>query len=507
MQAGSAIPSNETYAGDWDQRRTAVHDTSKLPWPPPPEGTAGGDAAADPYVRQAAYADPQAEQRFRPPAARTAGNRLLVILLFWALLATSVALWMFGTPPSTLSGTPAQVTAGGRVTGLIGGFLLLTQVLMMSRVAWLENWIGGRDLMRWHRQVGVYLLLSVLAHAAYITVGYAMSADVTVVDQTVTLFTTVDGMVGAYVATGIMVAVSMLAIRAVRRRMPYELWHWLHLTTYAILILGYGHQFANGTELANGGFAHWYWISLYALVIACLVWGRVIEPLWLNLRHRFEVIDVVPESATMFSVYIGGRRLDRLDARAGQYFRWRFFASGAWWQSHPFSLSAAPNDQWLRLTVNAVGDHTTRMRELRPSTRVWAIGPSGTFTADHRTRQRALLIAGGSGIAPIRALLEELPGGSIVIYRATDAGDIVFQDELRSLAQRCGHDLRYVLGSRHDAGPLDLFTPQGLREQVPDVRHRDVYVCGPPGMVETAVAVLRRLRVRRRQIHLDPFEF
>ncbi|MFI0454036.1 ferric reductase-like transmembrane domain-containing protein [Actinomadura sp. 6N118] len=446
------------------------------------------------------------EQGFKPPAAKTAGNKLFVVLLFWGLLATSVALWMFGTPPSTLSGTPEMVTAGGRVTGLVGGYLLLAQVLMMSRVAWLENWIGGHDLMRWHRQVGVYLLLSVLAHAAYITVGYAMSADVTVVDQTVTLFNTVDGMVGAYTATGIMVAVSMLAIRGIRRRMPYELWKWLHWSTYAILILGYGHQFA-GADLAKGGFAEWYWMGLYALVIACLLWGRMVEPLWLNARHRFEVMDIVPETATMFSVYIGGRRLDKLEAQAGQYFRWRFMAGGAWWQSHPFSLSAAPNEQWLRLTINAVGSHTTGLRDLRPGTRVFAVGPSGTFTAGHRSRQRALLIAGGSGISPIRAVLEDLPNGSMVIYRASDADDIVFRDELRSLAQRHGHELRYVLGSRHEPGPQNLFTPQGLRELVPDVRHRDVYVCGPPGMVQAAVATLRRLRVRRRQIHLDPFEF
>ncbi|MFG2006753.1 ferric reductase-like transmembrane domain-containing protein [Spirillospora sp. NPDC048911] len=512
MQAGNTVPSNETYGGDWDQRQTAVRQAPDLPWP---VGGAGGGAERDSRFDDGREEfrppppDPALEpqQRFQAPATKVAGNKLLVVLLFWGMLATSIALWAFGTPRSTLSGTPEMVIAGGRVTGLIAGYLLLAQVLMMSRVAWLENWVGGHDLMRWHRQVGIYLLLSVLAHAGYITVGYSMLADVTFVDQTVTLFETVDGMVGAYTATGIMVAVSMLAIRAIRRRMPYELWHWLHLTTYAVLILGYGHQFSQGTELSKGSFAHWYWLSLYALVIACLFWGRLVEPLWLNLRHRFEVIDVVPESETMFSVYIGGQRLDRLEAEAGQYFRWRFLTSGGWWQSHPFSLSASPNDQWLRLTVNAVGSHTNELRNLRPSTRVWAIGPSGTFTAGHRTRQRALLIAGGSGIAPIRALLEDLPNGSVVIYRASDADDIVFRDELRSLAQRRGHDLRYVLGSRHEPGPRDLFTPKGLRELVPDVRHRDVYVCGPPGLVEAAVVTLRRLRVRRRQIHLDPFEF
>jgi predicted ferric reductase len=534
------------YGSDWDRRQAAVRTAPDLSWPPRnagvreavrPEnrttplvtGPSAGPAAipaAGPLdaprypaprystrtereeMPSRAPAPPQAgAARGAAPGTKIAGNRLLVVMLFWGMLATSVALWAFGTPPSELDTQAEIITAAGRVTGLVGGFLLLVQILMMSRVAWLETWVGGHDLMRWHRRMGAWLLVMVLAHAGYITAGYALTENATIADETVTLFTTYDDMVGAFTAVGIMVALSAMAIRGLRRRLPYELWHLLHLATYAVLILGYGHQFSNGAELADQGFGRWYWTGLYALVIACLAWGRIVEPLWLNLRHRFEVIDVVPESDSMFSIYIGGRRLDRIEARAGQYFRWRFLTGGGWWQSHPFSLSAAPNRQWLRLTVSQVGGHTNQLRELRPGTRLLAAGPSGTFTAAHRLRRKTLLIAGGSGIAPIRALLDELPGGSVVIYRASDAGGIVFGDELRALAQRRGIELRYVLGSRDEAGPRRLFTPEGLRELVPDVRHRDVYLCGPAGMVEAAIATLRRLRVRRRQIHLDPFEF
>ncbi|MEW2352321.1 ferredoxin reductase family protein [Spirillospora sp. NPDC029432] len=506
----------EAYGSAWDRRR--VRQAPDLSWPPDPRHGARPEnptaVLEDPrgprYSRDAGLwerterAAPPRRRAAPAPAARTAGNRLLVVMLFWALLATSVALWVFGTPPSGLSEPAEVVTAAGRVTGLVGGYLLLVQVLLMSRVSWLETWVGGRDLMRWHRRLGAYLLVMVLAHAGYITVGYAMTDGVTIVAETRTLFGT---LTGAFAAVGIMVAISALAIRGLRRRLPYELWHWLHLATYAILILGYGHQFTEGTELSREGFGRWFWMSLYALVIACLAWGRVVEPLWFNLRHRLQVIDVVAESDTMFSIYVGGRRLDRLEARAGQYFRWRFLTGNGWWQSHPFSLSAAPNQQWLRLTVNAVGGHTEELSRMRPGVRVLASGPSGTFTAGHRTRPKALLIAGGSGIAPIRALMDELPGGTAVIYRATGPGDVIFRDELRGVAHRRGHDLRYVLGSRDEPGPQRLFTPEGLRELVPDVRERDVYLCGPPGMVQAALATLRRLRVRRGQIHLDPFEF
>jgi predicted ferric reductase len=130
------------------------------------------------------------------------------------------------------------------------------------------------------------------------------------------------------------------------------------------------------------GFGRTRWTGLYALAtswlvwgISWLVWGRVLRPLRLNLRHRLRVVAVVPEPAGTFSVYLGGRRLDRLDARAGQYFRWRFLGSGGWWQPYPFSLSAAPNQHWLRLTVSASGAQADRLRQLRTGTRVIATRP------------------------------------------------------------------------------------------------------------------------------------
>jgi ferredoxin-NADP reductase len=46
-----------------------------------------------------------------------------------------------------------------------------------------------------------------------------------------------------------------------------------------------------------------------------------------------------------------------------------------------------------------------------------------------------------------------------------------------------------------------------MRELIPDVRRRDVYMCGPDGLIALSHKVLRRLRVPKRQIHLDPFEF
>jgi predicted ferric reductase len=443
----------------------------------------------------------------RPPAEAVSGNRLLTVLLFFSGLATSVSLWLFDTQAGAVNDTATAMLAAGRITGLISGYILFIQLLMMSRVSWLEEWVGARDLLRWHRWLGTTLVVGVLAHIVFITYGYALTAKAKVVDQAWTIVTTIPEMLKAVAATVILVVISLISIRAARNKLPYELWHLIHLTGYLVLLLGYGHQVATGADL-SGKFASVFWPALTALVISALVWGRLVEPLWLNARHRFEVAEVVAEGATnTFSIYIDGKNLQKLPAQAGQFMRWRFLTRNGWWQSHPFSLSAAPNSEWLRLTVTAVGGHTSRLGQMKPGTPVWAEGPFGVFTAQRRTRRRALLIAGGSGIAPIRALLEDMPPDTIVIYRASRPDELVFRGELEELAERRDAWVRYIVGSRNDPGPRRLFTPNGLLGLVPDVSRRDVYLCGPPGLVEAAVATLHELDVPDSQLHLDPFEF
>ncbi|GAB1693419.1 ferric reductase-like transmembrane domain-containing protein [Krasilnikovia sp. M28-CT-15] len=464
------------------------------------------EAPTDPSGWRGTEAGPAVPFDDRPPAESVSGNRLLTVILFFAGLGTSVALWVFDTQAGAVNDTATLMMAVGRVTGLIGGYLLFVQLLMMSRVSWLEEWVGARDLLRWHRWLGTSLVVAVLAHIVFIVFGYAKTAQAGVVQQGIDIITTLPDMISATVATVLLVVISLLSIRAARTKLPYELWHLTHLAAYLVLLLGYGHQVATGADL-SGRYAKIFWPGLGALVIAALIWGRLVEPVWLNVRHRFAVAEVVREGANTFSIYIDGKNLDRLPAQAGQFMRWRFLTRNGWWQSHPFSLSAAPNSEWLRLTVTVAGGHTARLAELEPGTPVWAEGPFGTFTAQHRTRRRALLIAGGSGIAPIRALLEDMPPDTIVIYRASRPDELVFREELEDLAERRDAWVRYIVGSRSDAGPRRLFTPEGMLGLVPDVNRRDVYLCGPPGLVGAAVNTLRQLDVPDSQMHLDPFEF
>jgi ferredoxin-NADP reductase len=117
-----------------------------------------------------------------------------------------------------------------------------------------------------------------------------------------------------------------------------------------------------------------------------------------------------------------------------------------------------------------------------------------------------LLIAGGVGITPIRALLEDMPGapGDIaVVYRAQRPDDLILREELDALAGARGAELHYVLGERDG----ELLSPEHLRRLVPDIADRDVYVCGSPAMTAATRASLDRSGVPGRHIVTERFAF
>ena len=89
-----------------------------------------------------------------------------------------------------------------------------------------------------------------------------------------------------------------------------------------------------------------------------------------------------------------------------------------------------------------------------------------------------------------------------------DERDIVFREELDALARMRGADVHYLPG-RRPRGPrvIDPLGPEGLQALVPDVLHRDVYICGPVPMMQHVEASLRRLGLPGRQIHAERFAY
>jgi ferredoxin-NADP reductase len=234
----------------------------------------------------------------------------------------------------------------------------------------------------------------------------------------------------------------------------------------------------------------------------------VLDPFRQAARHRLRVSAVVREAPGVVSIVISGHRVDELRAEAGQFFRWRFLTPDTWLTAHPFSLSEPPRPDRLRLTVKELGDGSRLLQHIEVGTWVVAEGPYGAMTAARRTRRNVLLIAGGVGITPMRALFESIPatGGDdrdlLLLYRARRREDVVFRTELDQIAARRRARVVYLLGDNRDH-----LSTASLTRLVPDLASRDVYLCGPPGMAAAVRSSVLAAGLPASHLHEERFAF
>ncbi len=432
----------------------------------------------------------------------------LVLTLVGLGAAGVLVLWWRST--TDLSSPGELLTGIGDVLGLLAAYGFVVLVALMARLPPLERGIGADRLTRWHAMGGRYVITLVTGHVLLVIWGYAVAAHEQVTSESLTLVTAYPDVAMATASWFLLLGVAAFSMRAARRRLSYETWYYAHLYTYLAIALAFSHQFADGPAFAANLAARVAWSALYAGVAALIGWYRVLTPLWNAARYRFTVQSVRSEAPGIVSVFISGRNFDRLRAEPGQFFRWRFLTRELWWQSHPYSLSAMPQSNLMRITVKARGDHSGSLASLTAGTRIIAEGPYGAFTPAV-TGRRVLLIAGGVGITPIRAMFAGLPkrmqaDGITLLYRASHPRDVVFSRELDAIAADRNATLHYLIGSRERLGfdPLDA---DHLQRAVPGLHRCEAYVCGPAGMTEAAVKSLAAAGVPRRRIHRESFDF
>jgi predicted ferric reductase len=397
----------------------------------------------------------------------------------------------------------------GRVTGLLGTYLVLWQLLLMARLPWLERTFGLERMAVLHKWNGYLVIGLLIGHAVFQTLGYQFGDGKDVANQLGDFITSYQGLLAAIVSLGLFVAVAVVSVTIAARHLAYETWYFIHLYAYLAVVLAFSHQLATGVDFAGNPAFVWYWCGLYVLVGGSLIVYRVVGPLATFQRHRFRVKAVEKEARGVFSVYISGRDLDQFEAEAGQFAIWRFLDGKRWWQAHPFSISAVPDGRQLRITVKNIGDFTSGIHTLKPGTPILVDGPFGKFI-ERPTNPKVLLIAGGIGITPIRPLAEEMAADGFdvrVLYRAHSEGHLVFKKEMDALAERHRVRVDYLVTpaggrqSSHDA----WFSPATMARLVPDIVDRVVYVCGPVGMMAAVRTSLEALGVPPGQVRTEVF--
>ena len=431
----------------------------------------------------------------------------------WAALITggglglTLALSATTIRQSDFASVYSTVQSVSRICALVGTYFAIVGVFLVARIPWVERGVGHDRLVTWHRKLGPYSLYLIGAHVLFVLIGFAGQDNIPLYLEMWQLLTTFDWMWFALAGFVLMIMAGVTSYKKARAKMSYETWWIIHVYTYLAIAASFMHQILNGQMFIGHPLNRAYWTALYIFMgLSILIW-RIGIPLVRSMRHNLKVDKIIVEGPGVVSVIMRGRNLHKLAAEGGQFFGWRFFARGHFLMSHPYSLSAAPTEHFLRITVKDLGDHSRSLAFLKRNTRVFVEGPYGAFTAGRSTRPHIVLIGGGVGITPVRALMDEFKDGVELdlIYRASRQEDLVLREELDYLAYNSGGTIRihYLVGSRKNH-PMDS---RSLKALVPRIADSDIYICGPGPLVEAVREAAQDLGVPKNRFHDEAFAF
>ncbi|HWD65982.1 MAG TPA: ferredoxin reductase [Solirubrobacteraceae bacterium] len=204
--------------------------------------------------------------------------------------------------------------------------------------------------------------------------------------------------------------------------------------------------------------------------------------------------------------------------RAGQHVDVRLTAEDGYRTERSYSIASAPEERELVLTIERLKDgevSTYLVDELRVADELELRGPvGGYFVWEQKLGGPLLLIAGGSGVVPLRAMLRHWAAGersvpARMLYSSRTLEDVIYRNELERLAADAGAEIELTLTREWPkdwTGHRGRVNRQLLEDLAWPPRQRPlVYVCGPTTFVETTATTLVELGHDPSRIRTERF--
>ncbi len=236
---------------------------------------------------------------------------------------------------------------------------------------------------------------------------------------------------------------------------------------------------------------------------------HLLNPLWSARELRGKVVKVLKETDTAATLVIKPGWGWSFDYQPGQYVGIATQLEGHWyWRSYSLTSSPRRDQDHISITVKATPEgfiSSHLVNELEPGTIVRLAAPKGDFILPDPPPDKVLFLTAGSGITPVMGMLRTLDRRGtmpdvLLVHSAPEAGEVLFREELHSLAERCPtFRLHEQLTKRK--GKLDL---ERLADVCPDWTERETWACGPSAMLDSAEEVWKDRKIAEK-LHMERF--
>lgn len=434
-------------------------------------------------------------------------NRFTMRLGFYIAVIVSLSLLMIGWwigSGQNLGAPGERLNAVGRLFGLLAAWCIILEVVLMSRIPFIERSFDLHDNIDLHHLTGYAILFTISGHVVFQVLGYAAPTHIGLWTQFLQFNTSqYEDVLLATIGTIIFFGASALSVYVIRSKIRYEIWYLTHLAIYGAILMTFLHQIKTGADFIDNFWFTAYWYGLYFLAFALWLWYRVLRPFALLGYHQFRVAAIEQTAINTYSVTIEGRHMENFSFLPGQYATWRFLSSNLWFEAHPFSFSSTPGNQMIRLTMKAGPEFMDKILNLTIGTYIMVDGPRGSFTVDRAEKtSKVVLIAGGIGIAPYLASIETLlaQGKQVTLLYGVQVRDnIAFMQELRLLQSNGLY--------------IDVFVDENGQRITHDILQRfaqpdtTIFICGPDAMSVALNNTLKQLGFPASRIITERFAF
>ncbi len=411
------------------------------------------------------------------------------------LVAINILLWLVFTPRSELYPQYGlQVFAEMLSSSAV--ILFACGLLLSNKPRMLEPYFGGLDKMYvTHKTIAILAVILILFHQM-------------LVPKT--------GIAGPGVWLGMTAFAGILALvlLTIGPRVPllsqitrftYDGWRKVHRFMGLFFIVGIAHMLMVEPLLLHSPALAVYILAFASIGILAYLYK---EFLWGRLRpHKTHIVEAVRKlNGTTVEVVLKPQD-KKLAHQAGQFLFVYFEGDKILAEPHPFTISSAPKQDNLYLSIKASGDWTGYLHEnLKPGAIARVDGPYGLF--NYKTGNgKQVWVAGGIGLTPFLSWMRDFSGESEqeidFFYTVAVPAEALFLNEIENAAALNKNFHPHVSYTNQD-GRLSV---KKILETSGAVSRKDIYMCGPIGMVLAFREAFIQQGAPAANIHYEEFNF
>ena len=417
-------------------------------------------------------------------------------LIFIVLVALTVMIWLIFPPASAGVENYARYYVG-MMLGSTVIVLMSFSLFLSTRPKWAEPYFGGLDKMYMtHRHTSTSAFLLMFVHLLAVPISI-MNLHL-----------------GNYLAIVAFLGIIAIVLPTLAPRIPflgtltgnsYEGWKKLHRYIGLFFILGYLHSItvsAPTTKIA----INWNQIFVF-LGVGSYLYTELFGSFF--RKYTSYLVEAVHHlNNSTIEVVLRAKKHPIKHDHAGQFLFVKFKSDQKLNESHPFTISSAPSDDVLRVTIKACGDFTRHLFEnLKAGTDAVIEGAYGMF--NYKTGgQKQIWVAGGIGITPFLSFIRDLKTGLAhdvdFYYTVRHPEEAVFVDEIERAAKQ---NPRLKTWIRYSSKDGSLTMEEILRNAGGDIRRYHIYMCGPVPMVQSFQKKFLDAGIPAASIHFEEFNF